>query len=434
MICALDETHDPSASSWVDTANGHADFPLQSLPFGRFTDGGPSTLGVAIGDVILDLRACAESGLLDAAGAPVVAALSQATLNPLMALGAGARRSLRRVLFQLLARNAAATAVTRHMLRKAADCQLLRPADIGDFTDFYAGIHHATNASRRRNPAAANPLNENYKYVPVAYHSRSSSVGASGMVVKRPSGQRKGTEPKPTFGPSRMLDFELELAVWIGPGNDAGEPVVISDAHEHIWGYGLLNDLSARDIQRWETQPLGPFLGKNFGTVVSPWIVTPEALAPFRIAQPKRPEGDPKPLDYLWDDADQAAGALNLDLEVLLRSAKMRDAKTAPHRLARTSTSHLYWTPAQFVAHHTCGGCNLRAGDLFGSGTISGPRLEETGSLNELSESGTKRLALPSGEERTFLEDGDEVHFSARAERSGYAGIGFGPCVARIAG
>jgi fumarylacetoacetase len=298
---------------------------------------------------------------------------------------------------------------------------------IGDYTDFFAGIHHATNTGRQFRPD--NPLLPNYKYVPVAYHGRASSVRASGVPVRRPNGQRKpASETTPSFGPSRNLDYELELGIWIGPGNAQGEPISISRAADHIAGFCLLNDWSARDIQGWEYQPLGPFLAKNFCTTISPWIVTPEALAPFRIAQPPRPDSDPVPMAYLLDEADQRRGALDITLEVLLLTQGLREKSLPPHGLSRGSTRHLYWTVAQMVAHHTSSGCNLQPGDLFGSGTISSPTPDGFGSLLEITRGGREPITLASGEARRFLEDGDEVIFRAHARRDGFATIGFGEC------
>jgi fumarylacetoacetase len=296
---------------------------------------------------------------------------------------------------------------------------------IGDYTDFYAGIVHATNVGALFRPD--NPLLPNYKHVPIGYHGRASSVVPSGHPLRRPKGQRKpASETEPSFGPSRNLDYELELGIWIGPSNALGEPIPIDQAAQHIAGYCLLNDWSARDIQGWEYQPLGPFLAKNFGTTVSPWIITPEALAPFRIAQPARPEGDPKPMEYLWNAADQAHGALGLELEVLLLTPGLREKGLPPHRLSRGQASGLYWTPAQLVTHHTCGGCNLQPGDLLGTGTIS--TTEGFGSLLEITRGGKAPLTLASGETRRFLEDGDEVFLVARARKEGFAAIGFGEC------
>jgi fumarylacetoacetase len=306
-----------------------------------------------------------------------------------------------------------------------SECRMHLAAEVGDYTDFYAGIHHALNVGRQFRPD--HPLLPNYKYVPIGYHGRSSSIGVSGQPVRRPSGQRKGqADDAPTFGPTRRLDFELELGVWIGPGNDLGTPIPIADAAAHVAGYCLLNDWSARDIQAWEYQPLGPFLAKNFATSVSPWIVTPEALAPFRCALPPREPGDPEPLTYLLDPQDQLEGGLDVELEVLLYTPCLRERGLPAHRLSLSHTRHLYWTVGQLVAHHSSNGCNLRPGDLFGSGTISTPTPEGFGSLLEITEGGKRPIALASGSTRTFLEDGDEVIMRARARRDGAASIGFG--------
>ena len=431
-----DETHDPKRASWVASANGHAEFPIQNLPFGIFSLRGEAPRGgVAIGDEILDLKAALAAGLFSGAAEQAAAAAAGSTLNALMALGTGPRVALRKRLFALLAADkgerAKIEALAGKVLHKAAACTLHLPAAVGDFTDFFAGIQHATNAGRRRRPEA--PLMPNYKYVPVAYHSRASSVNVSGVPVRRPAGQRLlDHEETPTFGPCRKLDIELELGVWIGPGNAQGEPIPVARAGEHIVGLCLLNDWSARDIQEWEMAPLGPFLSKNFGTTVSPWVITAEALAPFRLAQPPRPAGDPRPLPYLWDDGDQRTGAFDVELEVLLQSAAMREKKLPPQRLSISNTRHLYWTLAQMVAHHTCSGCNLAPGDLFGSGTISAPDASGYGSMRELSQDGERPIVLGSCEKRSFVEDGDEVIFRAHAIRAGCVSIGFGECRGRI--
>jgi fumarylacetoacetase len=305
------------------------------------------------------------------------------------------------------------------------------PAQVGDYTDFYAGIQHATNVGRLFRPD--NPLMPNYKYVPIGYHGRASSVRPSGTPVRRPNGQRKpASETVPSFGPCRNLDYELELGIWIGPGNELGEPIPIAEAAEHIGGFCLFNDWSARDIQAWEYQPLGPFLAKNFGSTISPWIVTPEALEPFRIPQPPRPEADPPPLGYLLDPADQERGAFDIELEVLLMTEGLRSKNLPPHRVGLSGTRYLYWTVAQLVAHHSCNGCNLNPGDLFGSGTISAPTEEGFGSLLEVTQGGKKPIELASGDTRTFLQDGDEVILRGRARRDGCATIGFGECRAAV--
>jgi fumarylacetoacetase len=437
----IDQTHDAARQSWVASANGHAEFPLQNLPLGVFSPPGctaPNAAprgGVAIGDMILDLRAALEAGLFTGEAATAAEAASGGILNPLMALGSGPRRALRQQVFALLDTDSAsrgkAEPLAGKLLHRASDCWLHLPASIANFTDFFAGIHHATNGGRRRDPN--NPLNPNYKYVPVAYHSRASSVRESNVPVRRPNGQRKDpNEQAPSFGPCRNLDYELELAVWVGPGNRQGEPIPIGEAGEHVFGLGLVNDWSARDIQYWEMPPLGPFLGKNFASTISPWIVTAEALAPFRVAQPPRPAGDPKPLPYLWDNADQQSGAFDIALEAFVLTPAMREKGVAPHPMSHSNTLDLYWTVAQLVAHHTCGGCNLLPGDIFGSGTISGPTAEGYGSLSELSAAGTRTISLPTGDTRTYLETGDEVIFRAHCRRDGYAPIGFGECRARI--
>lgn len=428
----LDETHDAARTSWVASANGHPDFPLQNLPLGIFAPaGGTPRAGTAIGDRILDLAAVAAAGLLTGETASAAACLGGPTLNDLLALGAGPRRALRRRLFALLAEGAPEQGQLAPMLHAATAATLHRPAHVGNFTDFYAGIHHAVNAGKNFRPD--NPLLPNYKYIPIAYHGRASSIVASGTDVRRPLGQRKPpTEEVPSFGPCRNLDFELELGIWIGAGNAQGDPIGIAQAHAHIAGYCLLNDWSARDIQGWEYQPLGPFLAKNFASTISTWIVTPEALAPFRIAQAPRPAGDPAPLPYLLAAADQAEGALDLALDVTLMTPGLAAKAMPAHKLAASNARHLYWTPAQMVAHHTCGGCNLEPGDLLGTGTISTPGPEGLGAMLEITRGGKEPLTLASGETRTFLQDGDEITFTARATRSGYAQIGFGPCSGKI--
>lgn len=440
-ISAIDETHDPKRQSWVESANGHADFPLQNLPFGVFSPPGnyvpdaKARGGMAIGDKIFDIKAALAAGLFSGEAATAAKAASHGSLNPLMALGAGPRVALRRQVFDLLATDGKGVAKARDLaksiLHDANACAMHVPAKAMSFTDFFAGIHHATNGGRRRNPN--DPLGPNYKYVPVAYHSRASSLQPSGQTIRRPSGQRKLPEENaPSYGPCRKLDYELEIAIWLGPGNKQGEPISIAEAADHIIGLGFVNDWSARDIQQWESAPLGPFLGKSFGSTVSPWIVTMEALAPFRVAQPARPEGDPRPLPYLWDEADQQAGAFAIELEAFILTEKMRAAGQAPHRMSHSNTLDIYWTVAQMVAHQTSNGCNIEPGDLFGTGTISGPTAEGWGSLSELSRDGQQSNMLSSGETRTFLEDGDEAIFRAQARRDDYVSIGFGECRGRV--
>jgi fumarylacetoacetase len=425
-VSGIDETHDLARRSWVESANSHADFPIQNLPLGIFSPPvGHARPGVAIGDLILDLGGIGT--LLPDRAAQM---LTRTTLNGLMGLPAADRVALRRRLSALLS-DERHRSLVEPVLYPASDCVLHLPATIGDYTDFYVGIHHATNVGALFRPD--NPLLPNYKYVPIGYHGRASSVRPSGVPVVRPNGQRKRPEDaEPSYGPSRRLDYELELGIWVGEGNALGQPIPIDRAYDHIAGFCLLNDWSARDIQAWEYQPLGPFLAKNFHTTISPWVVTAEALEPFRVAQPPRAEGDPAPLPYLFDTADQQRGAYALELEVRLSSARMREQRLAPVTISRGSSTAMYWTMAQIMAHHASNGCNLQPGDLIGTGTISGAEQGSFGSLLEISEGGRKPVSLPSGEARTFLEDGDEVMLHAAARADGFAPIGFGPCSAVI--
>lgn len=424
--------------SWVASANDHPDFPLQNLPLGVFSRPGFGKRGgVAIGDSILDLQTALEASLFNGAARVAVEAASQGQLNDFFALGGSSRQALRHELLHLLdeknLQRERLQAMGERLLVPMADCKMHMPAQVGDYTDFYVGIHHAMNVGKLFRPD--NPLLPNYKYVPIAYHGRASTLGVSGMPVKRPSGQtlKPGAEA-PDFGPSKRLDYELEVGVWIGQGNEAGEPVAIGRAGEHIAGFCLLNDWSARDLQAWEYQPLGPFLSKSFATSISPWVVTAEALAPFRAAQPVRPEGDPPPMDYLFDEQDQAGGALDIELEVLLLTARMKEEGIAPQRLSLSNTLNMYWTVAQMVAHHSVNGCKLQAGDLFGTGTLSGPQPGQLGSLLEMTEGGKRAVELPNGETRTFLEAGDEVILKARCRKDGEVSIGFGECRGVVVG
>ncbi|MBP0493274.1 fumarylacetoacetase [Roseomonas indoligenes] len=421
-----DATHDPALKSWVRSANGHPDFPIQNLPLGVFIplDMGSARVGVAIGDMVLDLTmAPVAEDVREAAASP--------SLNALFALGEGPRKALRARLSELLADGSPHRAELEQHLHPMEACTLLLPAKIGDYTDFYVGIHHATNVGKVFRPD--NPLLPNYKHVPIAYHGRASSVRVSGTPVRRPKGQLKAPDSEtPRFAPCERLDYELEMAVWIGPGSTLGNSIPVAKAASHVAGYGLLNDWSARDIQAWEYQPLGPFLAKNFGSTVSPWVIMPEALEPFRIAQPARPEGDPKPLPYLLDEADQAGGALDLALEVLILTPGMREKGMAPHRLSLSNAQHMYWTVAQMVAHHSSNGCDLNPGDMLGSGTLSAPDAGGFGSLLETTKGGKEPVQLPSGETRKFVEDGDEIILRARAAREGFATIGFGDCRASV--
>jgi fumarylacetoacetase len=419
----LNHTHDPRATSWVPGADDHPAFPVQNLPLGVFSHGaGPRRIGCAIGDWIVDLSVLAK----DFASRALAEALREETLNALFALPAAAQSELRQAIFETLT-NEARRGGSETGLLPASACALHLPFRVGDYTDFYVGIHHATNIGKLFRPD--NPLLPNYKYVPIGYHGRASSVRVSGTPVVRPMGQLKAPEAhEPRFAPSARLDYELELGVWVAGDNELGQPVPLAEAWGRIGGLCLLNDWSARDIQAWEYQPLGPFLAKNFLSTVSPWVVTAEALAPFRVAQPRRAEGDPAPLAYLDDALDRERGALSLRLEAHLSSKAMRDAGLPPHRLSRSAATNMYWTFGQMVAHHTSNGCDLHSGDLLGSGTISGPDPASLGSLMELSQGGKQSVELPTGEQRLFLDDGDELELTAVAEREGYRSIGFGRC------
>ena len=425
----LDETHDPKLQSWIESANGHADFPIQNLPLGVFSVGnGEPRIGVAIGDMILDLKALSGAGLLDEHWC---LALGLSSLNAWFAHGPKDGGQLRKRLSDLLSNETYRHTVEKHLVRQPS-AEMHLPCTIGDYTDFYVGIHHATNVGKQFRPD--NPLLPNYKYVPIGYHGRASSVRVSGQPVVRPNGQRKPPDAdSPDYGPTRRLDYELELGIFIGSGNQLGQPIPIGEAADHIAGYCLLNDWSARDLQAWEYQPLGPFLAKNFLTSISSWVVTPEALAPFRRAMPKRPDGDPEPLPYLQDAADQAGGGLGIRLEVTLSTARMREAGMAPHVLSRgEAASAMYWSAAQIVTHHASNGCNLQPGDLIGTGTLSTAEDTGLGSLLEISRGGKEPVKLPNGESRSFLEDGDELTLSARCEADGAAPIGFGSCSGRV--
>jgi fumarylacetoacetase len=420
-----DESNDPALNSWVESAQG-SDFSIQNLPLGIFSVGERRRRpGVAIGDYVLDLTAIAD--LLDEEWRED---LSQPVLNGWLAQGHEAQGALRSRLQELLSDERYRDDVEEALIGQT-EARMHVPCLIGDYTDFYVGIHHATNVGKQFRPD--NPLLPNYKYVPIGYHGRASSVRASGEPVIRPSGQRKAPDADaPEFGPSRRLDYELELGIWIGEGNELGQPIPIGEASDHIAGYCLLNDWSARDLQAWEYQPLGPFLAKNFLTSVSAWVVAPQALAPFRRAMPPRPTGDPQPLAYLSDPADQQGGGLAIQLEVTLTTEKMRSAGLAPHVLSRGSAdAAMYWSAAQIVAHHTCNGCNLQPGDLIGTGTLSTDSAGGLGSLLEINQGGKQPVQLPTGETRSFLDDGDEVTLKAWCEGEGVR-IGFGECVGRV--
>jgi fumarylacetoacetase len=442
MKPVLDETHDPTVQSWVKSANlPGTDFPIQNLPFGIFRrrdSNAAPRIGVAIGDRILDLSATKNAGVLrlEEESVKLADACASDSLNALMAFGVVPRRALRRGLHALLRQDAPASdrQAASHHLFGPAEVEMLLPASIGDYTDFYASIFHATNVGKLFRPD--NPLLPNYKYIPIGYHGRASSLVSSGTSIRRPSGQTRAADADPAmapnFGATKSLDYEMELGFLVSAGNKLGESIPISQAADHIFGVCLLNDWSARDIQAWEYQPLGPFLAKSFATTLSPWVVTMEALAPFGTAAFPRPEGDPQPLSHLLDADDQEKGGLDLWLELSLLSPQMREAKMLPAVLGRSNFRDMYWTLSQMLTHHASNGCNLRPGDLLASGTVSGPGKTERGCLLELTLRGKDPVTLPTGEQRKFLEDGDEVILRGFCEREGFRRIGLGSCTGTV--
>ena len=432
----LDETHDPARRSFVEAATRReTDFPIQNLPLGVFSTKADAIprIGVAIGDQVFDLKRA--SGRSERLSGPTREALQDTTLNWLFSLGSGALRELRRTAADMLDQGASGNDTRRQaadLMTPMEACTLHLPTRVSNYTDFYAGIYHARAAGALLTPD--NPLPQNYKWVPIAYHGRASSVQVGRGSVRRPLGQRPPNaagEP-PSFGSCERLDFELEMGFYLATGNRLGKPIPIAEASQEIAGFTLLNDWSARDVQRWEMYPLGPFLSKSFATSVAPWVVTAEALAPFRVAALPRPDGDPRPLPYLYDAADQASGGLDVHLQVLLSTTRMRRENQPAVEILTSTAKYLYWTPAQMVAHHTVNGCNLQPGDLIGTGTISGPSPAELSSMLELTTGGAKPVMLANGEKRGFLEDGDEVTFRGKCSREGFATIGFGSCIGRI--
>lgn len=429
----INETHDINLTSWVSCANEHSDFPIQNLPFAIFRRKGQGKNwrgGVAIGQQVLDMAALAQAGMFSGKAQAAAQAASQSTLNTLMDLGASANAELRLALSRALRSGAYQQAALESMLIPQSDVEFSLPCKIGDYTDFYTSIYHATAVGKLFRPD--NPLLPNYKWVPIGYHGRSSTIGVSGQAFHRPVGQTKAPDAnEPSVGPCKRLDYELEMGLFIGKGTEMGDLINIENAEDHLFGVCIFNDWSARDIQAWEYQPLGPFLAKNFASTVSPWIVTMEALAPYR-ASFSHPECDPQPLPYLTSDANTAQGGLDIDLECLIQTAQMREANESATELSRSNFKHSYWTPAQLVTHHASNGCAMRAGDLLGSGTQSGPEQAEAGSLLELSQSGKVPLALPNGEQRTFLDDGDTIVMRASCSKEGAARIGFGEVVSTV--
>ena len=426
----INATHDPDLRSWVESAHREdCDFPIQNLPIGAFREregDGDSRLGVAIGDQILDLRRCADAGLLNRLPRSVQNACRASLLNPLMVLGNGPLSRLRRRLSELLRVDGAGSRV-EGLLVPMDGAELLMPVEIGDYTDFYASVFHATNVGRMFRPHK--PILPNYKHIPIGYHGRSSSIVVSGTPVRRPTGQRKLPDADiPVFGSSKLLDYELEVGLLVSVGSELGQPVKINRSEEHIFGLCLVNDWSARDLQAWEYQPLGPFLAKSFATTISPWVVTLEALAPYRCPAFERPEDDPVPLPYLHSRRDARQGGIEITLEVFLTSEKMRKDDMDPLLLSRGSFAEIYWTVGQMVTHQTSNGCNLRPGDLMASGTVSGPDDNSRGCLLEVTRRGARPLSLPTGEERRFLLDGDEIILRGYCVREGQVRVGFGEC------
>ena len=430
MTTLLNETHDPALRSWVPSANlAGCDFPIQNLPlavFRRAASNEAFRCGVAIGDQVLDLAALAHAGVFSGLAGAAAQAGAQDKLNALMALGPEAWSALRLALSRALRDGAPEQTQLQACLVPQSDVAFDVPSRIGDYTDFYTSVHHATNIGKQFRPD--NPLLPNYKWVPIGYHGRASSIGVSGQSFARPKGQLKAPDAEvPVLAPSKRVDMELELGIFVGQGNASGDAVPMSSAEDHVFGMCLLNDWSARDIQGWEYQPLGPFLSKNFATTVSPWVVTLEALAPYRVPF-VRPAQDPQPLPYLDSAANRTQGAFDIQLQVGLLTPKMRQAGLGDASICRTSYRHAYWTVAQMVTHHTVNGCNLQPGDLLGSGTLSGPTLDQAGALIELTTGGKNPLPLPNGETRVFLEDGDSVVLRGWCEKPGAARIGFGAC------
>jgi fumarylacetoacetase len=434
----VNHTHSPQLASWVESAQAHPEFPIQNLPFGIFrrreTDRPPS-VGVAIGDQILDLTASAAAVGLPSE--PAASACRESSLNRLMELGRPVWTRLRSEVSAVLAVDSADShrnlRLADRMLVPQSEAEVFLPARIGDYSDFYASAYHATNVGSMFRPD--NPLLPNYKWVPIGYHGRASSIVPSGTPVRRPQGQLKSPEAdRPVYSATQALDYEAEIGCFVGPGNPLGEPVPLMQAEEHLFGLCLVNDWSARDIQTWEYQPLGPFLAKSFATTVSPWVVTFEALEPYRIPAFQRPAQDPGPLPYLDAEANRLRGGIDVVVEVYLSSARMRASRTPALRLSRSRLADLYWTMGQMFAHHTSNGCNLRPGDLIASGTVSGPTKDSRGCLLELTWRGAEPLQLPNGEARKFLEDGDEVILRAFCERPGAVRLGFGECRGVVVG
>ncbi len=424
----INETHDINLTSWVESANiKGCDFPIQNLPFAEFRTKNTNEKfrgGVAIGDQVIDLAKLSHLNIFTGDAKTALDAASESTLNTFMGLGGQYWSALRLALSKALREGAQQQKEMQSTLIPQADIEFSLPCRIGDYTDFYTSIYHATAVGSLFRPD--NPLLPNYKWVPIGYHGRSSSIDVSGQTFHRPKGQTKAPDADtPSFGPCKRLDYELELGIYLGKGNALGDAIAIENAENHVFGFCVFNDWSARDLQAWEYQPLGPFLAKNFASTVSPWIVTTEALAPFRTSW-TRDENDPQPMPYLESAANREQGAFDIQMDVKIQTQKMRDENHQPTQVSTSSFKHSYWTVAQMVTHHTVNGCNFMPGDMLGSGTQSGPTHEEAGSLLELSRGGKEKITLSNGEQRSFLEDGDNVIMRGWCEKPGYARIGFG--------
>jgi fumarylacetoacetase len=429
----INQTHDMQLTSWVKSAHNNSDFPIQNLPFGIFKNKGQDSHwrgGVAIGDQVIDLAALAKSQVFSGHVQIALEAASQPSLNALMDLGQRVNSELRLALSTALRTGAEHAAIIAEALVAQNNIEMGMPCHIGDYTDFYTSIHHATAVGKLFRPD--NPLLPNYKWIPIGYHGRSSSIGVSGQSFHRPQGQTKAADAAtPSFGPCKRLDYELEMGIFIGESTELGQQIPMANAEAHIFGMCIFNDWSARDIQAWEYQPLGPFLAKSFASTISPWVVTMEALAPYRI-EFTRPCDDPAPLAHLSSEQNSQQGSLNIDLECYIVTAKMQADKQGKQRLSESNFKYSYWTPAQLVTHHSSNGCPMRSGDLLGSGTQSGPTYEQAGSLLELSKGGTSPITLENGEQRTFLEDGDSIIMSASCSKPGAARIGFGEVLSTL--
>ena len=442
MTYEINDTHDADLKSWVESANSpETDFPLQNLPFCFFyspENNDHERLGFAIGDKIVDFEGCWKAEIFGKKDSDAFNSLEDLTYAFSLNRGvenlsakkiSDIRQRLVEVLDETIDEQTRKN-VERNLL-PMSEVEFVVPFEINDYTDFYCSIFHATNVGAMFRPD--NPLLPNYKWIPIGYHGRASSIVISGTEITRPKGQnRSDPEAPPVFAPCKNLDYEMEVGFFVGKGNELGEPIPIEKAEDHIFGLCLVNDWSARDIQAWEYQPLGPFLAKNFATTVSPFVVTMEALAPFRTEAFKRPEGDPAPLDYLSSETNEKRGGFDINLEVYIQTAKMRDENLAPHLLSRSNMKDLYWTIGQMLAHHASNGCNLQTGDLMATGTVSGESKTARGCLLELTWRGKEPIELPNGETRRFLEDGDEIIMKGYCEREGFRRIGFGECRGRI--